>query len=324
MIISAVKTIEDVKQLNIDPYAQVDIVQARQAVPHMVYYCCECGAKMTVKHNQNGTYFFACKHDSPHRKNSCSTRAASISKKQRTVDDPKFDPEEFLENLIPTEAAVVVDRTPGEGGPVPPTEREPNPNIDVDDVVTAPARSIKDLIDEKLHRMSPEASIKTGSEIKVKDLIFGLPSIRSLISDPSLLDGKNKIVEMRPLFGDKMEEALWCKVFINNQTSKREGVTEEIDKDIDYEKIYLKINVSDPRKSYYDWYNKLFQMKEVHGKNKPARIFETIFVAANWRISNTTRQLNKDNRPFPVLETTIYDFSKQVYCLPNPPKKEHN
>lgn len=161
------------------------------------------------------------------------------------------------------------------------------------------------IVEERLHKEDPHLVIdRKGTELK--NILLAAPSFKNdFFINPDQLSNTRRIIQMEAYNSYKNDECYIGRIF------KYIGKDAETNKKI-YTYIYFKIYIRDARKPFYNYYRKTFRREP--DKNDIMRNvsnYENIFVAGYWIPTDPYK--TKKGQTYPMFETTVFDFGKQIY-----------
>lgn len=279
------------------PQQTIRLINARHAEQGKEYYCPFCGAPMFLKHSVNNTAFYARKPGALHTQKICET--ISSKKVVCEFDIEGFDPKKYLKNLIP-DAEPEENPPTGTGGlPKPPVPGgQLKPPVEDQTIPVAPAKAIRDLIDLGYERIDADQIINHQHGTRVKDLIFSVPSHPEFFLNMQMLDDTDRIVEMRPCLVYDRDQNIVCRAFrpIGNER---------------YEYIYFYLHFSS-KSEFGRAVEKIFTKVEENGRSRTKSKYDSIFVCAHWKLSDSYHEYNDEKSP--RFDAAIKRMSSQIYC----------
>lgn len=326
MIIKAFQSNHDFYKYKNNPEETAQFIRAEKAKKKQEYFCPFCGVSLYMKYSVNDIPFFSCFPNKPHTSPVCKRLAHR--KEAIDTDVPAFDLDRFFHILLqpetehpkrpgphhigpedfPPEEVISTEETDPDDNPDPYTETgDPIDNedelnseeIDQDDcsVQIIPPKSIRDILELGCNRMPGNEIINSNSRIRAIDLIIAIPSLESLISNPMMLNGSNRIVEMRAIT-IRNNRTIICQAF---QKFSNE-----------YKHIYFYLFCTTSRQ-YDSLVNKLFKKDEDEKSRtiiKPKH--KSIYVCGTWILSSNPHVYKGEASP--RFDTYIVNSRKQLYC----------
>lgn len=303
MIQTAIKK-EDFDKHKANPDESVKTYPASKSIGLKGLVCPDCGADIYAKSNHLGTCFYVLNKGGKHTEPNCITLSSAHDKTIKSYTHEKFNSKTFLDGIIPEEPLPKNVKGPKEKKPGPEGGEHP-PDIDPEEIESRPSSKISDIIAEKLHKEDPQLIIDNEGT-KLKDILLAVPSFRNdFFINPNQLSFTRRIIQMKPYNSFSNNKYYIGRIF------KYIGRDKETQKKI-YTYIYFKINIRDSRKPFYKYYQKTFRREaDNNGIMINVSNYENIFVAGYWEPTEPYR--TKKGEEYPMFETTVYDFGKQIY-----------
>ena len=261
----------------------------------------------------------------PHTNPIC--KLVSTAKKIPETDLIDFDPEVFFREILrkQTKKPALTSGNEGNSSPtspgVSPTEGghedsdddseiedeyndefgdDSEEDLEKMDLKTVPASSISDIVILGFHMIRGDTIINATRHITVTDMLIAPPSFDLLKNDPAMLHDTTKIVQMKALYPGKKD--ITCRMYRARDNGS-------------YDYVYFRL-IPEHKEQLSVLIKKLFTKTkgDKPGTTKAIPKHASIFIASNWRLSESPYQLKDID--YPCYTAIIHNTRKQIFGLP--------